>query len=550
MRKAFYFIALLLVISCSKEDEVIPAEEEREEDREEETRGYFDYTPSNIIPSSKETEFTIKLRTNRTWKLRSKPDWLTVSSESGDGDTDLIIKVFENTDLNSRQGYVIFQAAGKSHLLDVEQKSFPLELVDYTGKNGLIKMSEPFFLRFNRPITLNSLKNSDSTYFILLNRNELEYFDDQHGVKVNLKGPLGMEDTYTFRVTDNEDNVLTGTVDLEFYSQKLSIPSAMKKMVWETENIIWVLTQSPMLVKKPAYVLKFKETDGQFEEVLRFKVDLTSSGDFFINPYNDLIYLPDYEDAEIEVYTKTGRLVKKIPVLPVNSDHPEFPHINPVSIGFTSSGKGIVTLAGKEISNFNWRFIDSTNGDVLTEPDMDHSQYYLPFQQYVLNQDHSKLYVLPDRSTVINIFERTQTLGDFEIHNLYPSGADAAMLTQNKVNSKLFVSGLYNQQIITPDLSYLSKQSFFKYLIGDFCYDPNLQNHIYALSPNVKELMLLDYDNQETVFKHRMDKRFSLTDRSGIITTPDDRFIIVFSDGGGYQAGSQMLIMKTEMFKE
>ena len=126
---------------------------------------------------------------------------------------------------------------------------------------------------------------------------------------------------------------------------------------------------------------------------------------------------------------------------------------------------------------------------------------------------------------------------------LYPSGADAAGITPNKLNNKIYVAGLYNQQIISEDLSYKSLQSYAQYYVGDFCYDPDSPNHIYALNHSTDVgLELLDYNDQTTVFNYSVNHRFNWTTQRGLSTTKNDKFIVIFG-------GSQMVIFSTQMFK-
>ena len=208
------------------------------------------------------------------------------------------------------------------------------------------------------------------------------------------------------------------------------------------------------------------------------------------------------------------------------------------------------SLAGRGISGIKWRFIDSSNDDEITEPN--EAYPFFGLQQFTLSNDGSKLYAIEDRSPEIKVFNGTEDFDIIRIKDYYPQVGDAASLTQNRLNNKLYVNGLYNQQIITPDFSYLSKQSFAQAYVGDFCYDPNLSNHIYALTNNSDaSLRLLDYDNQQTVFDYPVIDSFNWTNGRGITTTPDDNYLIMYSNASESNTSTQSKIMffRTEMFK-
>ena len=464
----------------------------------------------------------------------------------------------ENTSPNSRISDIKFKSLQNTYTLNISQQSFPLNLVSFSGSESPIKMNEAKYLLFNKPITLNSISSGEDQYSFFAGPNDVEYFDNNHGVKFTV-GPsnLGSQHKYKFSVSDSDNNTLEQIVDLNFYSQKIIIPGAIKKMILDDANNLWVLSLKVWESGEPSYIFKFKENEGEYEEELRFEVDINQSnsdyvgGSFFINPYNNLIYIPDYEGEEVDVYSKSGALIKHIQIPLVDSDHPQYPHSSPVYIGFNIEGKGIISLQGKGISGIRWRFIDSSNDDILMQPSSSHPHYYTELQTYIMNKDKSKLYIIENRSSVIKIFNGTENFEEINMNSLYSNGADAAGITQNRLNDKIYVSGLYNQQIINPDLSYLSLQSYFQGLLGDFCYDANLPNHIYALGPSGDvHLKLLDYDSQNTVLDYPMNNLFNWTYRRGLITTSNDNHILTYSDRVDLTTSrSQIVIYNTEMFK-
>ena len=87
LRIVVIFSALVMLFSCSKEDEVP------------ETRGnqfYFELEKSQITSQAEGQEFVVSLSTNHSWELKSKPEWIEISPDNGNSDVDLKISVSQN----------------------------------------------------------------------------------------------------------------------------------------------------------------------------------------------------------------------------------------------------------------------------------------------------------------------------------------------------------------------------------------------------------------------------------------------------------------------
>ena len=546
--KIIFFILSLCFLACSKDND---------NSNDNDNESYFNLSTSNINSLAETSDIIVNISTNVAWEIISKPNWVSVSHNNGNQNSSITISISENETTETRSGSILFNATGISKSLVISQaggsQSNPvLSLVSYSGSDGPIKMNEEKYFLFNQPITLNSITSGGATSFNI-GPNDVEYFDNNHGIKFT-QGPSDLARTfnYTVSVTGDDGQNLTRIVALDFFTQRIEVPGAIKKAFLDENNVFWVLT-----VSNPSYILKYQKTEQGYVEELRFEIGLDYSnasfvgGDFFINPYNDLIYIPDWEGEEIEVYSKTGSLIKIIPINPVDSDHPQYPRVSPYSIGFNNSGQGILCLAGKQISGLRWRFIDSANDDYLTVPNDSHPYFYEELQSFVLNNDSSKLYVIEGRTSIIKVYNQDGTFDEIFLDDAYPEGADAAILKQNKLNDKIYISGLYNQQIITPDLSFSSPQSFVQFFIGDFSYNPNLDNHIFAFSPKTDVYFkFLDYNNASTVYEFPVNHDFNWAHFRGLFTTSDNTYVLTYSDYiSGTPSKSQLVIYDTEMFE-
>jgi hypothetical protein len=127
-------------------------------------------------------------------------------------------------------------------------------------------------------------------------------------------------------------------------------------------------------------------------------------------------------------------------------------------------------------------------------------------------------------------------------------------IVPNRFNNKIYIEGLYNQQIITPDALYHSIQSYPQGLIGDFSYDANLQNYIYAMNfYDGENLELLNYNNAETVFYYPLARGVFFGANvyySDLKTTTDNKYLIMCSDYVSLaRDSSQIVLFDIDMFK-
>lgn len=558
MTRIIFLVTLIFCISCEKENENLIPEttQQTEEVNVPNSMSKFSLNHSRMTSENIGVEKILKVVTNINWKVISKPSWISLSKSSGNVDTEIAVTFLENTTPDLRKSSIIFSALDKEYVVDLEQYGFPLELIDFSGKEEPLKMDESLFLLFNKPIRFNSISSGEEYSSFFISEEEIEYFNNFHGIKYTSGSKkIGSEFNYKYSVerrNASPKEVLNGEIEISFYSKKINIEGIIKQIILDEEGFLWVLSFKPINEQTSSYIIKYRKSEDEFVEDLRFEVDIDNidsdyiGGSFSINPYNNLIYIPDYSDDEVEVYTKEGNLIKKIKVDRVSSDHPQNPHSSPVFIAFTKLGKGIITLQGKGISGRKWRFIDSTNDDIIQQPESTHPYFYSDLDTFIHNNDKSKLYAIDGRSPVVKVFENQTVFGEINMNSFYPTGADAFHISQHRLKDKIYVMGLYNQQIVTPNGSYTSKQSFQQSMLGDFSYSNNHENFIYTLDDDY--FKLLDYDNAETVFSYPLMSGLRWTNARTIITTPDDKLIIMFSATPKYGNNSELIFFQTEMF--
>ncbi|MDE6791947.1 MAG: hypothetical protein K2J48_02525, partial [Muribaculaceae bacterium] len=75
---------------------------------------YIDVSEYSLRFSSLSSEQKLKVSSNTSWEVQSLPDWLKVTPASGNGDTEVSVRVEENLSSASRSGEIVFGQEGLS----------------------------------------------------------------------------------------------------------------------------------------------------------------------------------------------------------------------------------------------------------------------------------------------------------------------------------------------------------------------------------------------------------------------------------------------------
>jgi hypothetical protein len=504
--------------------------------------------------SAKASLSIIDVTSNSGWVIDCSSNWITVNKLSGQGNGSFDISLTDNIDDKTRTGTVSVKAGNVVKTINISQSS-GIKLISYSGIPGnlITNIPDSIELVFNKNIKVLLIKSVLETCLSEIN----------YGISENISvfhfsyscSELGGAYTFIFEVSDNEGNKLIDTLKVPFYSEKVVLKGEIIKTILDDENNLWVSTINRHPVQNNACrIYKFSTSGNTIKQELSFDLNIENKnqfnfGDFFINPYNNLIYFSDYEGKKIDVYDLTGNLKKSIVVTPDSLDIPLYPLIYPTSVGFNKAGLGWISLANPDMSGSRGKLINSTDNDIITIPDasIDIGTGLLTFN---LNFDKATLFLQADRGFFINMYDATGIIKKINILDFY-SSADVVSLTPNKLNNKVYVDGLYNQQIISIDGSYHSNQSYSQGLLADFSYDPSRSNQVYTLTPdNLAYLELDDYDKQITYYTHSVISSFSWSNRRNILTTTDNRYIILTSDYVNQQnEESQIVFIKINKLK-
>ncbi|MCH5233805.1 MAG: BACON domain-containing protein [Muribaculaceae bacterium] len=105
-------------------------------------KGLYLETDSVLSFSSRASSETITIKSNISWELKSKPEWITVNPASGTGNTQVTIAVEENPLVNSRNGEIVWTSPGLdiSYITSVMQSGQTLtpgsSVLEFSDKGG------------------------------------------------------------------------------------------------------------------------------------------------------------------------------------------------------------------------------------------------------------------------------------------------------------------------------------------------------------------------------------------------------------------------------
>ncbi|OPX34296.1 MAG: hypothetical protein B1H11_11125 [Desulfobacteraceae bacterium 4484_190.1] len=449
---------------------------------------YLEISDSLLKMTSSDNTIDVQVSSNAAWTVKESSDWITVSSESGQGNSEVSVKILENSGDTVRVDTVIFSCGEITRLLVINQ-DFPIRLLRWEGVIGDRKtdMPDSAYLLFNKPVTVMKVV-SDNSY---CNKEiDFQQVNDRKGVAVSFTcAVLGGEYPLNILVYDVRGQRFQKQIWIHFYDDRLDVEGTINCYhILDDKNMAWISTYSPNRL------IKISLDDFQILKT----IELESSPTYFVvNPYNDLLYVL-LGDNKIHVYNQyTGSNVKNIVFKPEADDHPQYPTIYPYNIGFTKSGYGIVLLCEDGASGVDWKVIDSAKGDT-TYRHKDRGNgpgEYSSFKRVYLNYDHSKL-LLTEKYGSCTIVILDGTTHEFE--DLVPSSLTRGVfITPNRKNSKIYAGQLYDQFIIDMDGT-LSGITYIDNRFGgsaDFSYREGEKDIIYFCDQYY--FRLIDYGNYD-----------------------------------------------------
>jgi hypothetical protein len=483
----------------------------------------------------------IEIIANIEWIVENSCDWLTCSKESGAGTDKIKIVWSENQKLIGRSDTLYLRSGDISKSIIINQ-SGQLKLIKYEViiGNGAKEIEDSILLIFNKSITvdfINVLQMSCSL--------EMDYtiVENNHGIKSSFPcAGLGGFYTVIFSVSDNEGNTLKQSIGIPFYSEILELEGEIVDYCLNEDNKnCWVATKNPNKI--------FLVSIDSLLIIKIFELNFTPRI-LNINPYNKYLYVlggdPSIYLHDNHIYVidpSNGSVVKTLIIEPAIDDHPQAPSIYPHSIGFTSTGYGIILLTDENESSRKYRIIDSSLDDTLYQHNQGYELdgAYLYLEKVHINFDKSKI-LLTEAWNGNGIVFLDGISHKFDRLLVKPLGR-RQFIVPNKKNDKIYIGNLFEQFVI--DLSgYISKISEIYNVYkasADFDYRNNQENIIYYCKENY--LSLLDYNEEKTLMWQIL-----ISDLMNITSTTDGKYILAYYINYYNEPNSRLYNFNTDFF--
>lgn len=470
-------------------------------------------------PTAGSNEFAIS--SNDDWKISCQEDWLSFSLTQGRGKQTILINWKANPKNSIRIGtFEVVYSDGKS-LVTVEQESSPIQMVNFSGKlgNKAFGITDSVRVLFDRPVTVERIY---SPWISCVPPTiEYSYTHNRHGVSFTYScARLGGTYPFEVDVVDDEGHKLAATFDVEFYQKQVRIDGFITSYFVEEENgLYWLSTTNPNSI------LALSMTDLSI--VRKIDLDILPSK-IRLNPFNGKMYILNFNrDTNIYVLDmSSGQIVKIIPNLPLEDDHPQYPAIYPTDIDFLSDGYGVVVLKAEGATMFRWKIIDSSNDDeMFIRPQQNDgiNATRFNFTGLTSNFDKSKIFLM-NVGVNADVGVLDQQTKEITITRPLEGSTRILSIKANRLNSSLFLAHSWHQYIAQDIPGPISKFLFRFYYSdwsNDFDYYSSNGKMIYYLGSG--EIALFDFNSQQVLSWYD-----ALYDMKGLTATTDGNHLIAY----------------------
>lgn len=479
-------------------------------------------------------EYEIHVESNDSWTIVNNSNWLNFSTLKGSGNASFIVSCNENKDEHIRTDSVFIQTASTKKKIEfIQDVQLKLLNYDWSIGNVLKGNKDSVHFTFNKVISPHYVSLVDDYCF-----SDLDFKSNEERNGFSCTGfcrNLGEELKISFNISDTSGNILRDTVHVNLYDQKFTVKGGIKKMIIDDDNFVWVLTDNRVPGKTDGSNLtKFLVTENKVAKELEVDLKLEKKfgnigGDFFINPYNDLIYVINIGGERLDLYSLSGEFVKSVPVplLPDGNDNYRFPK----SVGFNKSGLGILVLTDKS-GNDLWTYIDSSRDHEITVPPYDHIYANRDFSRFKMDFSKEKIFINDGNFwNQVLYYDNEGKFGEVQLRPFYENGNCSDIIVNRKQGNK-YVIGQYYQQVFSPDFSVGSHLSYELNFLADFSYRGSNPFIIFGMNGQ-GSIFGIDYNQGVPLFLYETSGQFNWIYGPGIKTTLNDEFLVLYSSSDG-----------------
>lgn len=325
--------------------------------------------------TNERARLTVDITSADAWKVTTDQQWIAVRPMEGKGNATLSVTCNENTEAKSRQAQLVVtnMHTNQQRSVTIRQKGREAAAANYVSHRAiygnLMKSDDKPYLEitFDKPVTLKS-----AHYERYMPDWNPEYSDDRCTVHIPFPaGAIGLDVKGTFEV-ESDDGVATSVeLTFPFYEKGYHVGSSdegdhiLGTLVDDDEQTLWLSRC------RPSQVIQLSLADGTVMKTIDMPF---TPGRITRNPYNGMLYIMPsntisdlgYADQLCVVNPQNGIITKTITISPAPDAHPQHPTIYPRELAFMADGLGILHLVSKSSDGFEWRYMDSANGDALT----------------------------------------------------------------------------------------------------------------------------------------------------------------------------------------
>lgn len=502
----------VLLCACGGDDDDTPAKRPAEEHE-------LVLSESVIDISHERTTLTVDITTADAWKVTTDGQWIVVRPTEGEGNATLSITCYENTDVKSRQAQLLVTDihTNQQRSVTIRQKGREAVVANYVSHRAvygnLLRSDEAPSLEitFDNPVTLKS-----ASYEFYMPDWNPTYSDDRCTVHIPFPaGAIGLDVKGTFQVESADGKTTSLELTFPFYERGYHVGSRdegehiLGTLVDDDEQTLWLSRC------RPSQVLQLSLVDGTVMKT----VDMPfTPGHITKNPYNGMLYvMPSNTTADLGfsdqlcvINPQSGAITKTITISPAPDAHPQHPTIYPRELAFMADGLGILHLVSKSSDGFEWRYMDSANGDALTLSG--YPWYEYRFEHVYEGCNHQSVWAnpYPRAYNVISQMSRSHPAPlDYELDSSFRdtgyeyAGGSMVTMQFHRSRNKVFISTAPACQVVInmdDDTYTKTTPAESRGAASAWDYSDPDRNLVYLVGGLDKKFILLDMDRSDAVY--------------------------------------------------
>ena len=482
-------------------------------------QNYLNISDSAIRTSADNDYRILTIRSNSGWTISTTSQWMSTSKTSGQGNDTVTVSWIGNSGLESRNDSILIQSGQLKKKFVVTQEAW-IKLLSIEGilANDAKRIRDSVYIRFNKPVTVKSLKPGYDQCQELIN---ITMADSGRLIKFNYScAYLGGVFPFTLVVKDDFTNNFAHDIQVPFYR-------SVKPMEGHITRYLYLNNDRELLIAttRPNRLLDYSIEQNAVIRTYELP-DSIPPNNIAFNPYDSKLYIITEQPEVVAMDLASGTITKMFTIVPDDEDNLLYPSIYPYDIGFTKSGIGVIFLNSYG-GGLRWKMVDCAQNYKVYKYPYTTTDAYTYLSRAYLNFDQTKLYINQAYGSS-NYGILDGATGKIAILRPYPDGVSFQIIPDRK--SERFYCRQTLQEFITDLTGNLSPISYYGGLNGgrgDFSYRDGDKDIVFLLTGDNGGFYVLDYKNGATLMS--TEALYFLKDFS---TTTDGKYGIAYKVTG------------------